>query len=269
MFGSKVVVEVTETNISNAIINGDLIYLNAALLLGWDVNAEFEDWDKKDDHVGVTPLILAACANKTEVIDLFLKNGANPNIKARLRSKSYSIEPGVTALANAAYNCNGAAIQRLVSAGAEVDVLTRCGDSPLPIIITGYRLKPDGFIWTQSNIEKLIESTMVGIKALVDAKAKPLDHPQAREDLQSFLDDVIKYRPSICNCENLKALLDAGLDPEAKVTWNKKEVSVAELLIELSPTYQGRMAIAKTGLLFLGVVAASLLLKGSSSGKDI
>ncbi|MDL2059558.1 ankyrin repeat domain-containing protein [Mesosutterella sp. AGMB02718] len=78
-----------------------------------------------DRSSGWSPLHYAAAAGSPELVDLFLKKGANPNV----RTKS-----GVTPLFMAARIANRACIERLLKAGARKDLCNDRGQSPADMV---------------------------------------------------------------------------------------------------------------------------------------
>ena len=78
-----------------------------------------------DRTSGWSPLHYAAAAGSSELVDLFIKKGANVNV----RTKS-----GVTPLFMAARIANRPCIERLLKAGARKDLCNDHGQSPADMV---------------------------------------------------------------------------------------------------------------------------------------
>ncbi len=169
------------------------------------------------DTGGNTALSWAAARNNPETVRALLNAGADINAK----SGAY----GVTALMQAAYSGNLETVRVLLAAGADINAISGCDTALMETAFHG--LLPE-WTWLNAGADINAESGAYGVtalmqavnfgnletvRALLDAGADP----NTKDDgSSSLLIIAIRHNSSEESFEIFRALLAAGADPNAK-----------------------------------------------------
>jgi uncharacterized protein len=204
--------------------------VQALMEKGADVNA-------RENQNGQTAVMFAAAENRGAVIKALAKAGADLNLQSKVISLAnkprydddgklipppspeqiartgrgpLSAMGGMTALLYAARQGHAAAVRALVEAGANVNVVA-AGDqtSPILVAITNGHFDVAKFLLDSGADPNLAdESGLAPLYATVDAQWAPL----------GWAPNPITNQETITHVELMKALLDKGANPNARLT---------------------------------------------------
>lgn len=116
----------------DAIKQNDLDTIESLIKKGYDVNNQ--------NFYCNTPLISALYPQKYEIVELFLKNGADPNLCSYDKFSNF---PDTFPLSLASDRCDFRIIKLLVEYGADVNIQNiACGDTPLQHVVIRGLIRP-------------------------------------------------------------------------------------------------------------------------------
>ena len=199
-----------DENLSDAIEQNDLDAIKNLIKKGYDINNQ--------NFYCNTPLIYALYPKKYEIIELFLKNGADPNLCSY---DKFTNLPDTFPLSLASDHYNFRIIKLLVEYGADVNIQNiGCGDTPLQHVVIRGLIKPIKYL-----ISKGARINAVGKEGRTALMDTALCSQNTEKVIKILVENgaginyrdtdgntALMYACQTCNIKAIKTLIELGAD---------------------------------------------------------